>query len=547
MSARGWEVGWPTEVTQGIVRKQVRGIELPVFSSCPKTLTEALRRSTDAYPERDFLIDEHQRLTYQDFRKLVNNAAGYLQDACGITKGDRVATLSLNGIPFCILFYAALQLGAVAVPLNTMLKANELEYMLKNSGSKVLLMNSIWWPNIEPIRNNIPVERIFFTDGELPPGVEPFTKLIGAACLHEISAEVDEQDNCVILYTSGTTGLPKGAMETHCNAMHTAMNYERTMALDSNMRALVMAPLFHVTGLFAQMTVAAYIGGTAVMIPRYNAQHVLEVLEKEKITHMFGTPAMYVMCMAVPGYQNYCAGSVKAIGYGGSPMAEDTLQRMREWVPGARFFNAYGLTETASPATILPSEYAGTKPGSVGWPVPVGEIKVIDPETGRELGPRMPGELLVKGPMVVPGYWANPEATTKAIIDGWLHTGDMATIDEEGFVYIVDRIKDMINRGGEKVYSVEVENILYNHPKILEVAVVGVPDEVYGEAVKAVVVPRPGLTIEAEEVRNWVGRHLAKFKIPKYVEIIDILPRNPGGKVIKGLLRYIPSSMEDMR
>ncbi|MHB1128032.1 MAG: class I adenylate-forming enzyme family protein [Bacillota bacterium] len=541
MSVSGWEVGWPADVTRGIVPEPVRGMKLPMYAHRPKTLTEALHRSAEAYPEREFLIDGSERLTYREFRNLVNNAAGFLRSECGIKKGDRVATLSLNGIPFCILFYAALQLGAVAVPLNTMLKASELEYMLQNSGSKLLLVNSIWWPNIEPIRSNIPVERIFFTDGEPPAGVEHWNRLIEKAYPQEISAEVDEHDCSVILYTSGTTGLPKGAIETHSNAIHTAINYTRAMSLDSEMRALVMAPLFHVTGLFAQLTVGAYVGGSVVLVPRYNAEQVLEVLDKEKITHMFGTPAMYVMCMAVPGYQKYNAASVKAIGYGGSPMAEDTLQRMRDWIPGARFFNAYGLTETASPATILPHQFAGTKAGSVGWPVPVGEVKVIDPDTGREQGPRMPGELLIRGPMVVPGYWANTEATTRALVDGWLHTGDVAMVDEEGFVYIVDRIKDMINRGGEKVYSVEVENILYNHPKVLEVAVVGVPDDVYGEAVKAVVVPRPGITMEAGEVRDWVSQHLAKFKVPRYVEFMDLLPRNPAGKVIKGELRYIPN------
>ncbi|MHB1419506.1 MAG: class I adenylate-forming enzyme family protein [Bacillota bacterium] len=540
MSVKGLEVGWAPEVTRGIISETVGGIEMPVFADRPRTLTETLERSVRDYPEREVLVDGDQRITYREFSRLVNNTAAALWEQCGVRKGDRVATLSMNDIPFCILFYATLQLGAVAVPLNTMLKAKELEYMLQNSGSKVLLMNSTWWPNIEPILGSIPVEKIYFTEGELPPGVELFQRLIDTERVAPVREEADEHDLCVILYTSGTTGLPKGAMETHFNAIHTAINFERTMDMNDSLRILVVAPFFHVTGLFAQLTTAVYLGGTIVMIPRYNAQQMLEITEKERITNWGGTPAMYVMAMAVPEYRQYDVSSIRVVGYGGAPMAEETIMRIREWLPGVRLFNVYGSTETASPTTVLPSECVGTKASSVGWPVPVGEVKVVDPETGAELPYNTPGELLVKGPMVVPGYWANPEATAKAIVDGWLHTGDVATIDEQGYVCIVDRIKDMINRGGEKVFSVEVENILYTNPKILEVAVVGVPDDVYGEAVKVVVVVWPGQTMESDEVRAWVSQHLAKFKVPKYVEFMELLPRNPAGKVIKGQLRYIP-------
>jgi long-chain acyl-CoA synthetase len=226
------------------------------------------------------------------------------------------------------------------------------------------------------------------------------------------------------------------------------------------------------------------------------------------------------------------------VAYGGAPIAPQTVQALREWLPGARLHNAYGMTETCSPTTILPDADALARISSVGLPIPTAEVRTVDPATGRECEPDEVGELWVRGPMVVPGYWANPEATAQAIVeDGWLRTGDLARVDAEGYVTVVDRIKDMINRGGEKIYCVEVEEVLCAHPAVLEAAVVGVPDPVYGEAVRACVVPRPGATVDPEEVRAWVAGRLARFKVPREVLVMEALPRNPNGKVIKAALR----------
>jgi long-chain acyl-CoA synthetase len=272
-----------------------------------------------------------------------------------------------------------------------------------------------------------------------------------------------------------------------------------------------------------------------VVMPAFNAAEALRLIDAERITHLVAAPTVLVMLMLQPEYRRAGA-SVRLAGYGGAPIASDTVKQLQAWLPGCRLHNVYGLTETSSPATCLPDGDALRRVSSVGWPIPTAEVRTVDPASGRDSRPDEVGELLIRGPMVVPGYWANPEATAAAMGDGWLRTGDLAKIDGQGYVTIMDRLKDMINRGGEKIFCVEVEEVLCGHPAVLEAAVVGVPDPVYGESVKACVVPRPGATIDPEEIRSWVRGRLATFKVPRDVAVLDALPRNPNGKVIKGLL-----------
>jgi long-chain acyl-CoA synthetase len=418
----------------------------------------------------------------------------------------------------------------------------ELEFLLSDSGSKILVMNPQWWPNVAPFLDNIPsLEKVFFTetDGELPDGVnlcdELFRKDFG-----EIETQIDEQDIAAIVYTSGTTGRPKGAMNSHFNVMHCAMTYERCFGFTEEERSLIIAPFFHVTGLFAQLTTLIYSKGTAALMSKFSVEETLRLIEQEKITNVVGTPTMWVVLMASPLRDSFDVSSVKSAGYGGAPMAEQDIKRLRAWIPNVKLFNAYGSTETTSPTSILPDRHVIDKGHTVGWPVPVAEVKVVDPVKLNELDYNQAGELWVKGPLVVQGYWRNPEGTAAALSNGWLRTGDVAVIDDDGFIAIVDRIKDMINRGGEKVFSVEVENVISLNQEVMEVAVVGVPDKTYGETVKAVVVPFPGQEIDPSEIKQWVKERMARYKVPQYVEIIDQLPRNPGGKVVKSELRYIP-------
>jgi long-chain acyl-CoA synthetase len=295
-------------------------------------------------------------------------------------------------------------------------------------------------------------------------------------------------------------------------------------------------PLFHVTGLIGQLLSMAFVGGTTVIMRTFDAGEAVRLLDAERITYMIAAPTVFTMMRQQPGHR--AAGrTLRAVGYGGAPTPPDGIAALREWLPQATLQNAYGMTETCSPTTLMPPGDELRKVSSVGWPVPIADLRTVQVATGRECEAGEVGELWVHGPMVVPGYWANPDATAATMGDGWMRTGDLARIDADGYVTIMDRIKDMINRGGEKIYCVEVEDVLCAHPAILEAAVVGVPDPTYGEAVKACVVARAGARVDPEDVRRWVGARLAKFKVPREVVVTDALPRNPNGKVIKGELR----------
>ncbi len=527
---------WPASAARALVEEVHFGRRLTCYAPPrPRTLAELLDRAAERVPDRDAVVDRERRLTWREFRAESLRLAAGLHARHGVKPGDRVALLLMNGIPFCLAVFACARLGAVAVTLNTKLRSRELEFMLQNSGARLLLGNAQWWGEIAPIRAGLPCEACYLT-GDRVAGTEPFDRLLDARTPPPAVA-VGEDDTAFIMYTSGTTGRPKGAEGTHGGIVNSTISFERCMGLRDDERSLVAVPLFHVTGLIAQLLTMAYLGGTTVIMPTFDAGEAVRLLDAERITHMVAAPTVYVMMMTRPEHRG-TGQTVRVLGYGGAPTPPPTVQALRAWLPQARLHNAYGMTETCSPTTILPDADALGRISSVGRPIPTAELRTVDPATGRECGPGEVGELWVRGPMVIPRYWANPEATAQAIVeDGWLRTGDLAAIDRDGYVTIMDRIKDMINRGGEKVYCVEVEEALCGHPGVLEAAVVGVPDPVYGEAVRACVVPRPGARLEPGEVRAWVGARLARFKVPREVVVVDALPRNPNGKVIKSLLR----------
>jgi long-chain acyl-CoA synthetase len=518
---------WPAELTRDLVEETHFGRRLRCYGNRPHTLTELLDRAVERFPDREAVVDGGERLTWRELQARARRLAASLTRRHGIKPGDRVALLLMNGWPFCAAVFACAQLGAIAVTLNTKLKSMELEFMLQNSGARILLTNPEWWREIEAIRDRLPCEAYYQT---------PYPELFAEPPSQAGPSPAREDDTAFIMYTSGTTGRPKGAMGTHLGIINSAITYERCLGLSGHQRTLVAVPLFHVTGLIAQMLTMAYLGGTTVIMPAFNAAEALRLIEAERITHMVAAPTVLVMLMLQPDYRRV-GSSLQALGYGGAPIASETVKQLREWLPGCRLHNVYGLTETSSPATCLPDRDALTRISSVGWPIPTAEVRTVEVGTERDCDPDEVGELLIKGPMVVPGYWANPEATAASVGDGWLRTGDLAKIDRDGYVTIMDRIKDMINRGGEKIFCVEVEEVLCSHPAVLEAAVVGVPDPVYGESVKACVVPKPGTTIDPEDIRAWVRDRLAKFKVPRDVAVLAALPRNPNGKVVKGMLR----------
>ena len=532
MRVRGSDL-WPAALTRDLVTETHYGRPLRCYPRRPRTLAAVLDRAADCVPERDAIVASDRRLTWQELRLEVDRMASALHVRHAIKPGDRVALLFLNSAEFCIAVFACARLGAVAVTLNTKLKAPELEFVLENSGARVLLMHDAVWPEIAPIRARIPCEAIYVA-GRSPAGTMPLDTLSEPTPPPAVA--VGEEDVAFIMYTSGTTGRPKGAMGTHLGILTSNISIERCMGARDGDRTLVAVPLFHVTGLIAQFLSMALVAGTTVIMRTFDAAEALRLLDAERITYMIAAPTVFTMMRQQPGYR--AAGrSVRAVGYGGAPTPPDGVMALREWLPTATLQNAYGMTETCSPTTLMPPGEELRHISSVGWPVPIADVRTVEVDTGRECEADEVGELWVSGPMVVPGYWANPAATAATMGDGWLRTGDLAKIDADGYVTIMDRLKDMINRGGEKIYCVEVEDVLCAHPSVLEAAVVGVPDAVYGEVVRACVVARPGATVEPEDLRRWVGERLAKFKVPREVAVLDALPRNPNGKVIKSALR----------
>ncbi|MEB1806797.1 MAG: acyl--CoA ligase [Bacillaceae bacterium] len=528
------------EVERLIHEEEVAGVPMKVYKERPSNISETLTESVKCYPDKIAVVHQNERLTYRQLQEQVNNAAYQLKYKYGVQKGDRIALLLMNGIPFVVSVYAILQLGAIAVPLNTKLKSQELKYMINNSGARMIIGNLEWWPNLKSVVEETNVEHVFITDTKIPEETKPYINLVNTSAETIIDEAVDEHDSAFIMYTSGTTGRPKGALISHFNMIHTALNYKYCYNLSSADNTVIAVPVFHITGLAAQLVPFIFLGGKAVLLSMFKPKEFLQTLQDEQITHVIASPTVYVMTLLDPDHETYDVSHLRVGGFGGAPMPSETLKALKKWVPAIELHNSYGLTETSSPVVIMPHEVQLQEIAAVGPTVPVAEVKVVDPDTKKELAPGEVGELLFKGPMVIQKYWENEEATTKAIKEGWFSSGDLGVVDEKGIITIKDRIKDMINRGGEKIYSVELEEVLYSNQKIMETAVVGVPDKTYGEVVKACVVPRKGEGLTVEEVRQWIRDRLAKYKVPTYVEIMDVLPRNPNGKVIKTELRYIP-------
>jgi acyl-CoA synthetase (AMP-forming)/AMP-acid ligase II len=346
---------------------------------------------------------------------------------------------------------------------------------------------------------------------------------------------LEQKDVAAIFYTSGTTGFPKGAMTTHEGFLSNIETCRRVSLLpfDGSTRTLVSVPLFHVTGCNSQFLVACEGGGTTVIMPAFNVQSFLNLIEAERVNTLTSVPAVYWLAINQKNFHEINTAAIIRMSYGGAPIAPDLVGRIIDAFPNARVGNGFGLTETSSVATFLPHEYARLRPETVGFAAPVVDLKLDGVLPGSDVG-----ELLIRGPNIVKGYWNKPEATAETFAGGWLRSGDMARLDEQGFVQIVDRKKDMVNRGGENVYCVEVENALAAHPAVFEVAVVGVPDKMMGEKVGAAIVLKPGTSAGAGDILEFAKEHLADFKVPQYLVLRwETLPRNPGGKILKKQLR----------
>lgn len=519
-----------------------------------------------AHGDKTFVVYGARRIGYAEFLAEVNTLSAWLASE-GIRKGDRVAVLSANNPQWCATFWATVDMGAILVGLNGWWNTDEILYGLNHSGAKVLVADTQRFGRIANHLGHIPtLERVLLIDatpdpsvaGGTGPSVGAFAEAVatgGSTSPGFPTTEIAESDPAVIFYTSGTTGRPKGAISTHGNMIANLANtvFSLTLSAMTNPAAsrtgdggqpvsLLTSPLFHVSGCHSTLVVG-FMGGMKLVIPegRFDPETVFGLIEAEGVKIWATVPTMIWRATEHPSRGDYDLSSVVSVAFGGSPSADELQRRIRETFPNVKATtNAYGLTETSSVATILTAgEHIErtARIDSVGLPMPVVDLAIADP-MGKRLDAGETGEVLIRGPIVMAGYWDDPQATAEAIRDGWLHTGDVGHLDGDGYLYITDRAKDMLIRGGENVYCVEIENRLVEHPQIADAAVIGVPHAELGEEVKAVLELSGDAPLTDDEIRAWVGETLAAFKVPTYIERYDgKLPRNASGKLLKNLLR----------
>ncbi|MER5939276.1 o-succinylbenzoate--CoA ligase [Streptomyces sp. NPDC001928] len=477
-------------------------------------------------PHRTALIHGGTPTSYATLHHRTTRLAHALRDR-GVRRGDRIGYLGPNHPSYLEALFAAGTLGAVFVPLNTRLAGPEIAYQLADSGAKAL----VYGPSHAGLVAGLPGSTDIRTYVEVGPEYEA---ALASASDEPIDAPVTPDDTCIIMYTSGTTGRPKGAMLTHGNITWNALNVLVDIDLIADERALVSAPLFHTAGLNMLTLPVLLKGGTCVLVEAFDPSATFDLIARHRITFMFGVPTMFDQLARHPRWPEADLSSLRILTCGGSPVPTPLIAAYQE--RGLTFLQGYGMTEAAPGALFLDAEHAVSKAGSAGVPHFFSDVRVVRPDLAPvDVGET--GEIVVRGPHVMPGYWGLPDETAASFAEGWFRSGDAARIDEDGYVFIVDRIKDMIISGGENIYPAEIEDLLLAHPDIVECAVIGVPDDKWGEVPRAVVVPREGATLDPDEVLASLSGRLAKYKIPKSVVLADELPRTASGKLLKSRVR----------
>ena len=534
---------------------EIRGIRTRVWKNAPASLRAVLLQGR-AHGELPFIVYEDERLTYAGHDRAVSRFAHALVERFHIVKGDRVAIAMRNFPEWSIAFWAAAAIGAIVVPLNAWMTGPELEYCLLDCGAVLLVADAERAERLAPHKATLPLRAALLAraGAAAPAGWLRFEDVLAAApaavALPEAVSE--PEDDATIFYTSGTTGKPKGALGTQRNICGNLISLAYAQARAKLRRGeklpapgevlpkrsyLLSVPFFHVTGCHSVLAASFFAGNKLVLMHRWHPERAMELIQRERVTSFGGVPSMAWQVIESPDFDRYDLSSVESVSYGGAPAAPELVARLRQKLPLAEPGNGYGLTETSSVTTQNVGEDYARKPESAGLPIPVCDLRVVDP-VGRDLPPGGIGELWIKGPNVVKGYWNKPEATAQTFTDGWLHSGDVARIDDEGFVFILDRAKDMLIRGGENIYCVEVEDVLYSHPAVMDAAVIGIPHKILGEEVGAVVQIKPGLAVSEAALQQHVAARLAAFKVPVRIELRDEpLPRNANGKILKRDLR----------
>jgi long-chain acyl-CoA synthetase len=513
------------------------GTEVRCYANRVRTIVEALDRAVRLFPDRVALEVPEGDVTYADLAELVEGTAERLAEE-GLRPGDRLAVCLPNGLDIVVAIWACARAGLVFVGLSTRLQPPQWAYMLRHSGASLALGAPEYLDGV----------RRAAADAGMPAGA---ARPVGDHLTGrrrpwkgESIPFPSEDDVYGVIYTSGTTGRPKASQLAHRGTMHSATAYVRTLNLTGDDRTAIVFPLFYITGHVAQVTPMMLVGGTCVPVSDLVPRDFVRLIGERRITYLMVVPSLWPLLLRTTEFRWPDLAHVEIGAFGGSPVPLSTITALRQRMPQLRLYDAYGLTETHSPATCLLDAEFRRKPGSVGRPLPCADVRVVD-DDGCDLPIGEAGELWIRGPMVTPGYFGDPEATAAAITDGWLHTGDLARLDDEGYVYILDRKKDMISRGGFKVYSVELEYLLVSHPDIAEAAVFGVPDRLAFEAVAAYVVPAAGRTVEASTVQAWVAENMADYAVPRFVRVVDTILRNRTGKVDKiGLRAELVAELE---
>jgi long-chain acyl-CoA synthetase len=545
--------GSPLELEETVIR----GVTFKTWKNAPKTLRDVFQVAL-AHAGRTYLVLEDERVTYDQNRRAALKLAAQFQ-ADGVKKGDRIAIIMRNLPEWVTAYWAGLLVGAIVTPMNAWWTGPELEYGLQDSGTKIIIADHERWQRIAPHIDACPsVEKIYVARAPEPVShklvvamedVLPHSSTWSSLPEGELpDVEIEADDDANIFYTSGTTGKPKGAILSHRNIISNMFNAANASARAFMRRgelppapdpeapqksSLISVPFFHATGTCAILIPSLFGGAKLVMQRRWDADGALQLIQDEKINSAGGVPTIAWQILEHPRFDEYDLSSLETISYGGAPSAPELVRRIKERFPKSQPGQGWGMTETSATAVSNTAEDYIRKPASCGVAAASGEAKIMSPD-GAELGVDEVGELWYKGPIVVRGYWNKPEATAETFVDGWVKTGDLARIDEEGFVYIVDRAKDMLIRGGENIYCVEVENALYDHPAVMDAAVIGRPHKTLGEEPVAVVHLKPDQEASEAELRAFVATKIASFKVPVAIHFLtDNLPRNANGKILK--------------
>jgi long-chain acyl-CoA synthetase len=545
--------GGPFEVTT----EPVMGRPVPVFKQRERSMREKVQNAVLAHGDKTFLVYGERRISFREFGELVWGSAHALIERHRLERGDRIGILAFNRPEWLIALFGATSAGGIAVGLNGWWHTEEIAYGLRDSGCRYLIVDEHLYERVAPVIESIEhLEKVFFIGENPPEGTLPIESLFERRP-DPPTTPIAEDDPFVLLYTSGTTGRPKACITTHRGTVAQVQGVLHNFLIGLLTRGeplpgmsgangqpvqlatLLTSPLFHVAGLHSTVCTSLTAGSSLVFGPaRFDPEQAMAIIERERVTTWMAIPTLLQRLLDHPKLADYDLSSLQGISTGGAPAAPELLQRASRVLPKKPNAGAtYGLTECHGMATSITSAEIEHKKGSVGKPMPILEVKVVDAE-GRTLAPREAGEICLRGATITPGYWNRPDATEETVRDGWLHTGDVGFLDDDGYLYINDRAKDMILRGGENVYCVEIENCISDHPEIEEAAVIGVPDKDLGERVKAIVRKRANSDIDALKVQAHVAQHLAKFKVPEIIEFtVDPLPRNPAGKIMKNVLR----------